>query len=193
MTDQTWTLGNVRGEHPAASHHVPFFITAPGETDVLLNVMIGVSLGFCFLDRNILSPTASSTRPHGEQRTEDPIRNGCGSMSMPSVEPELTVSTPSVEPEPVAKNPSRSFSQATRPTELTFVQRAYLGPADTGMLNFGVLPGGGHSDANDVSDDGSEIALALAHRGEGRGRSEFANWSSLEGVYRVASRRTQCV
>src|SRR5262245_28508808 len=92
MTDQTWTLGNVRGEHPAASHHLPFLITAPGETDVLLNVMIGVSLGFCFLDRNILSPTASSTRPHGEQRAEDPIRNGCGSMSMPSVEPELTVS-----------------------------------------------------------------------------------------------------
>ena len=26
--------------HPAATHHLPGFITAPGETDVLLNVMI---------------------------------------------------------------------------------------------------------------------------------------------------------
>jgi hypothetical protein len=35
--------------HPAASHHFPFFITAPGETDVLLYVMIGVLLVSVFL------------------------------------------------------------------------------------------------------------------------------------------------
>ena len=35
--------------HPAASHHLPFFITPPGETDVLLNVMIGVLLVSVFL------------------------------------------------------------------------------------------------------------------------------------------------
>jgi hypothetical protein len=28
--------------NPAASHHLPFFITPPGGTDVLFNVMIGV-------------------------------------------------------------------------------------------------------------------------------------------------------
>ena len=28
--------------HPEAGHHLPMFITAPGETDVLFNVMIGV-------------------------------------------------------------------------------------------------------------------------------------------------------
>src|SRR5262249_43130748 len=28
--------------HPLATHHLPAFITAPGETDVLFNVMIGV-------------------------------------------------------------------------------------------------------------------------------------------------------
>jgi NADH:ubiquinone oxidoreductase subunit 5 (subunit L)/multisubunit Na+/H+ antiporter MnhA subunit len=26
--------------HPEATHHLPFFITAPGETDILMNVMI---------------------------------------------------------------------------------------------------------------------------------------------------------
>ena len=43
--------------HPAASHHLPSFITAPGETDVLMVVM-GVILivavvdvsEFCFFD-----------------------------------------------------------------------------------------------------------------------------------------------
>jgi len=30
--------------HPAASHHLPFFITAPGEADVLFNVMVFVVL-----------------------------------------------------------------------------------------------------------------------------------------------------
>ena len=30
--------------HPAAGHHLPFFITAPGESDVLFNVMIFVVL-----------------------------------------------------------------------------------------------------------------------------------------------------
>ena len=30
--------------NPAASHHLPFFITAPGETDVLFNVMAVVVL-----------------------------------------------------------------------------------------------------------------------------------------------------
>src|SRR4051794_22526582 len=28
--------------HPVATHHLPVFITAPGETDVLFNVMVGV-------------------------------------------------------------------------------------------------------------------------------------------------------
>src|SRR4051795_2313273 len=28
--------------HPLAAHHLPFFITAPGETDVLFNVMVVV-------------------------------------------------------------------------------------------------------------------------------------------------------
>src|SRR5262245_25270743 len=28
--------------NPAAPHHLPVFITAPGETDVLFNIMIGV-------------------------------------------------------------------------------------------------------------------------------------------------------
>lgn len=28
--------------HPEATHHLPFFITPPGETDILLNVMIVV-------------------------------------------------------------------------------------------------------------------------------------------------------
>jgi hypothetical protein len=37
------------GVHPAASHHLPFFITAPGETDVLLNVTIGILIFFVFL------------------------------------------------------------------------------------------------------------------------------------------------
>jgi hypothetical protein len=35
--------------HPAASHHLPFFITAPGETDVLLNAMIGFLVLSVFL------------------------------------------------------------------------------------------------------------------------------------------------
>lgn len=35
--------------HPAASHHLPFFITAPGQTDVLLNAMIGILVLFVFL------------------------------------------------------------------------------------------------------------------------------------------------
>jgi hypothetical protein len=35
--------------NPAASHHLPFFITAPGETDILLNVMVGFLLLFVFL------------------------------------------------------------------------------------------------------------------------------------------------
>ena len=26
--------------HPEATHHLPFFITPPGETDILMNVMI---------------------------------------------------------------------------------------------------------------------------------------------------------
>ena len=30
--------------NPAASQHLPFFITAPGETDVLFNIMAGVVL-----------------------------------------------------------------------------------------------------------------------------------------------------
>ena len=30
--------------NPAAPHHLPGFITAPGETDILFNVMIGVVL-----------------------------------------------------------------------------------------------------------------------------------------------------
>jgi hypothetical protein len=34
--------------HPLAPEHTPFFITAPGETDVLLNVMTGVVAG-CIL------------------------------------------------------------------------------------------------------------------------------------------------
>jgi hypothetical protein len=35
--------------NPAASHHLPFFITAPGDTDILLNVMVGFLLLFVFL------------------------------------------------------------------------------------------------------------------------------------------------
>ena len=31
--------------HPAASHHLPFFITPPGETDVLLVIMAIVLIG----------------------------------------------------------------------------------------------------------------------------------------------------
>src|SRR5215213_2269937 len=30
--------------HPLATHHLPGFITAPGETDVLMNVMAGILL-----------------------------------------------------------------------------------------------------------------------------------------------------
>jgi hypothetical protein len=26
--------------HPEATHHLPFFITPPGQTDILMNVMI---------------------------------------------------------------------------------------------------------------------------------------------------------
>lgn len=32
-------------QHPAAGHHLPFFITAPGETDVLLGLMALVLVG----------------------------------------------------------------------------------------------------------------------------------------------------
>ena len=35
--------------NPAATQHLPFFITAPGETDILLNVMIGFSILVIFL------------------------------------------------------------------------------------------------------------------------------------------------
>src|SRR5262245_27569746 len=35
--------------HPEAPHHLPFFITPPGETDVLLMVMIGILLLAVFL------------------------------------------------------------------------------------------------------------------------------------------------
>ena len=39
--------------HPAASHHLPSFITAPGETDVLMVVM-AVILGFSVLMFGVL-------------------------------------------------------------------------------------------------------------------------------------------
>ena len=35
--------------HPEATHHLPFFITPPGETDILMNVMIVVLALIVFL------------------------------------------------------------------------------------------------------------------------------------------------
>jgi hypothetical protein len=39
--------------HPLAPHHLPFFVAGPGETDVLLNVMIVVLIGAVLMVGNL--------------------------------------------------------------------------------------------------------------------------------------------
>ena len=51
--------------HPAASHHLPAFITAPGETDVLMVVM-GVILVLAVLGfGSLVLPVAHFAGAHG--------------------------------------------------------------------------------------------------------------------------------
>lgn len=50
----------MEGPHPAAPHHLPAFVTAPGQTDALMQVMLGfliltvISLGIAYLKLHAL-------------------------------------------------------------------------------------------------------------------------------------------
>lgn len=50
----------MEGLHPAAPHHLPAFVTAPGQTDALMQVMLGfliltvISLGIAYLKLHAL-------------------------------------------------------------------------------------------------------------------------------------------
>jgi hypothetical protein len=59
--------------HPAATQHLPSFITAPGETDVLMVVMAAILLlsvlGFGIFVFAIAHPP----RADGAQGTQDPV------------------------------------------------------------------------------------------------------------------------
>ena len=64
-----------RSLHPAAPHHLPAFITAPGETDVLMVVM-AVFLIVAVLGRRPPVPApAYAARAHGAQVPEDAVRD----------------------------------------------------------------------------------------------------------------------
>ena len=56
--------------HPAASHHLPSFITAPGQTDVVMVVM-GVILVLAILGFGSLFFRLA--HPAGAHRAQDPL------------------------------------------------------------------------------------------------------------------------
>ena len=55
--------------HPEATHHLPFFITPPGETDILMNVMI-VFLALIVFLIGILYLRLHALPEHMAHRTE---------------------------------------------------------------------------------------------------------------------------
>ena len=73
--------------HPAASHHLPSFITAPGETDVLMVVM-AVILVVAVLGFGISVPSvAHAARAHGAQVPQAAVRDRCRSGSSRALHP----------------------------------------------------------------------------------------------------------
>ena len=64
--------------HPEATHHLPFFITPPGETDILMNVMMVFLALVVFLIGKSLEARGEGRGAREEGRSSLPLQSNKG-------------------------------------------------------------------------------------------------------------------